>query len=78
MTFDDSGQSQWRGGVGGHGNSYLRSLLVEAAQAILRCSKNALAQWGKKLLARKGQINLAVAAGPAGFMATLDSSPFPH
>lgn len=61
-AFDDSGQSEWRGGVGGHGNSYLRSLLVEAAQAILRCSKNALAQWGKKLLARKGQINLAVAA----------------
>jgi transposase len=61
-AFDDSGQSEWRGGIGGHGNTYLRSLLVEAAQAILRSSKNALAQWGKKLLARKGQMKLAVAA----------------
>lgn len=61
-VFDDSGQSEWHGGVGGHGNTYLRSLLVEAAQAILRSSKNVLAQWGKKLLARKGQFNLAVAA----------------
>jgi transposase len=61
-AFDDSGQSQWRGGVGGHGNRHLRCLLIEAAQAILRCSQTALARWGKKLLARKGQINLAVAA----------------
>jgi transposase len=61
-AFDDSGESQWSGGVGGHGNKHLRCLLVEAAQAILRCSKTPLAQWGKKLLARKGHINLAVAA----------------
>jgi transposase len=60
--FDDSGESQWSGGIGGHGNKYLRCLLTEGAQAILRCSKNPLAQWGKKLLARKGERNLAVSA----------------
>lgn len=61
-AFDDSGESEWSGGVGGHGNKYLRSLLVEGAQAILRCSKTPLAKWGKKLLARKGLVNLVVAA----------------
>jgi transposase len=61
-AFDDSGQSKWSGGVGGHGNKHLRCLLVQAAQAILRCSKTSLALWGRKLLARKGQKNLVVAA----------------
>lgn len=61
-AFDDSGQTDWSGGIGGHGNKYLRCLLIEAAQAILRCSKTPLAQWGKKLLARTGKINLVVAA----------------
>lgn len=61
-AFDDSGEGEWRGGIGGHGRKDLRSLLMEGAQAILRCSKTSLAQWGKKLLARKGQINLVVAA----------------
>jgi hypothetical protein len=61
-AFDDSGVSRWSGGVGGRGNKYLRCLLIEGAQAILRCSKGPLAQWGKKLLGRKGQLNLAVAA----------------
>lgn len=61
-AFDDSGESQWSGGIGGHGRSDLRALLMEAAQAILRSSKTPLAQWGKKLLARKGAINLVVAA----------------
>lgn len=61
-AFDDSGQTQWTGGIGGHGNKYLRCLLVEGAQAILRCAKNPLAQWGKKLLARKSSLSLAVAA----------------
>jgi transposase len=60
--FDDSGESQWSGGIGGHGNKYLRCLLIEGAQAILRCSKSPLALWGKKLLARKGQRNLVVSA----------------
>lgn len=61
-AFDDSGAGQWSGGIGGHGRQDLRCLLVEGAQAILRCSKTPLAQWGKKLLARTGQINLVVAA----------------
>jgi len=61
-AFDDSGNGRWSGGIGGHGRSDLRCLLVEGAQAILRTSKTALAKWGKRLLARKGQINLVVAA----------------
>jgi len=61
-AFDDSGEGQWSGGIGGHGRQDLRCLLVEGAHAILRCSKTPLAEWGKKLLARKGQINLVVAA----------------
>ena len=61
-AFDDSGATQWSGGIGGHGRKDLRGLLIEAAQAILRSSQTPLAQWGKKLLARKGQINLVVAA----------------
>jgi transposase len=60
-AFDDSGEGQWRGGIGGHGRKDLRSLLIESAQSILR-SKDALAQWGKKLLRRKGQVKLVVAA----------------
>jgi transposase len=61
-AFDDSGEGQWSGGVGGHGRKDLRCLLIEAAHAILRCSRTPLARWGKKLLCRKGAINLAVAA----------------
>lgn len=61
-AFDDSGQTQWSGGVGGHGNKYLRSLLIEGAQAILGSAKSPLARWGKKLLARKGTLNLVVCA----------------
>jgi transposase len=60
-AFDHSGQNQWQGGIGGHGRKDIRSLLIEAAQSILR-SKHPLAKWGKKLLARKGLINLTVAA----------------
>jgi transposase len=60
-AFDDSGQGQWQGGIGGHGRKDVRCLLMEAAQAILR-STHPLAKWGKRLLARKGAINLAVAA----------------
>lgn len=61
-AFDDSGASQWSGGIGGHGHKLLRSLLIEGAQAILRSSQTPLARWGRKLLAAKGSINLAVAA----------------
>jgi len=60
-AFDDSGQGTWSGGIGGHGRKDLRCLLIEAAHAILR-SRTPLAQWGKRLLARKGQVNLVVAA----------------
>jgi transposase len=61
-AFDDSGNSQWSGGIGGHGNKHLRCLLIEGAQALLRCSNTDLARWGKRLLASKGSLNLAVAA----------------
>jgi transposase len=61
-AFDDSGASQWSGGIGGHGHKLLRSLLIEGAQAILRNSKTPLARWGKKLHAAKGSLKLAVAA----------------
>jgi transposase len=61
-AFDDSGNERWSGGIGGHGNKHLRGLLIEGAHAILRCGKTNLAQWGKKLLARKSQVNIAVAA----------------
>jgi transposase len=61
-AFDDSGKSQWSGGIGGHGHKVLRSLLMEGAQAILRSSKTPLARWGRKLLATKGSVNLAAAA----------------
>jgi hypothetical protein len=60
-AFDDSGQSQWTGGVGGHGRKDLRNLLIEAAQSILR-SHHPMAKWGKKLLAKKGARNLVAAA----------------
>jgi transposase len=60
-AFDDSGQSTWSGGIAGHGRKDLRGLLIEAAQAILR-SNHPLAKWGKKLLARKGSLNLVVGA----------------
>ena len=61
-AFDHSGKGQWEGGIGGHGHKDLRGLLIEGAHAILRCSRTALAQWGKKLLARKGEKNLVAAA----------------
>ena len=61
-AFDDTGETEWSGGIGGHGHKLLRSLLIEGAQAILRCGKTPLARWGKKLLASKGSVNLAVAA----------------
>jgi transposase len=61
-AFDDSGNEQWRGGIKGHGRKDLRCLLIEGAHAILRCANHPLARWGKKLLARKGAVNLAAAA----------------
>jgi transposase len=61
-AFDDSGEASWSGGIGGHGNKYLRCLLIEAAHSILRCSRTPLAKWGKRLLASKSSVPLAVAA----------------
>jgi transposase len=61
-AFDDSGEGKWSGGIRGHGRADLRTLLVEGAQAILRTSHSPLAQWGRKLLGRKGEIKLVVAA----------------
>jgi transposase len=60
-AFDHSGQGQWSGGIAGHGRKDLRGLLMESAQSIMR-SSHPLAKWGKKLLARKGSVNLAVGA----------------
>lgn len=63
-AFESSGNSSWTGGVGKHGRKDLRSLMIEAAQSIMRCGKTPLAQWGRRLLRRKGDkgANLAVAA----------------
>jgi transposase len=61
-AFDDSGETEWSGGVGGHGHKDLRCLLVEGAQALLRSSTNPMARWGRKLLARKSSVNLVVCA----------------
>lgn len=60
-AFDESGEGKWSGGIAGHGRKDLRGLLIESAQAILR-SSHPLAKWGKKLLARKGSVNLAAGA----------------
>ena len=60
-AFDDSGNHQWHGGVGGHGRGDLRALLIQSAQAVLR-SKSPLAKWGRKLAARKDSAGLAVVA----------------
>ena len=61
-AFDHSGEGEWSGGIAGHGRKDLRCLLIESAQAILRCSQNPLAQWGRKLLRRKGSLNLVAGA----------------
>lgn len=61
-AFDHSGNGGWDGGIGGHGHKELRRLLIQGAQAIVRCAHTPLAKWAKKLLARTGQRNLVVAA----------------
>ena len=60
-AFDDSGEGTWKGGVAQRGRKDLRSLLVEAAQSILR-SSDPLAKWGRKLAATKSSMKVAVAA----------------
>ena len=52
-------------GVGNRGRKDMRTLLIQAAQAVLRKARadnNKLAKWGFKLFARKGNRNVAVAA----------------
>jgi transposase len=61
-AFDDSGKGEWSGGIGGHGNKHLRGLLIEGAHAIQRSGTTSLAKWGRKLRARKSEVNIAVAA----------------
>lgn len=60
-ALDQSGEGRWEGGIGRHGRKDLRALLIQAAQAVFR-SRDAVAKWGRKLLARKGSPNLVVAA----------------
>lgn len=60
-AFDASGNESWEGGIGGRGHLGLRNLLIESAHSLLR-SKHAIGQWGRKLLARKGELKLVVAA----------------
>ena len=60
-AFDDSGESEWTGGIGCHGRKDLRGLLIQGAQAVIQ-TKTPLGQWGRKLILKKGQRNLAVAA----------------
>lgn len=61
-AFDDSGEGNWSGGIGGHGHKLLRSLLIESAHSVLRSPAHPMAQWGRGLLARKGELRLVVAA----------------
>ena len=60
-AVDESGNYKWEGGIGGHGRRDLRGLLTESAQSLLRTG-HPLAQWGRKLLARKGEKKLVVSA----------------
>ena len=59
-----SGQSKdIRLGVGGRGRGDIRHLLIQGAQAVLRMGgQTTLGRWGRKLFARKGNRNVAVAA----------------
>ncbi len=54
-AFDDSGEKVWKGGIKGHGRKDLRSLLIEAGHSILRSRNHPHGEWGRKLLARKGE-----------------------
>lgn len=61
-AFDDSGKGTKSGGIKGHGHKDLRALLIEAGHALLRSSKHPNSDWGRKLLGRKGEVSLVVAA----------------
>lgn len=49
-------------GVGRRGRKDMRSLLVQGAQAVINRRHGELAKWGLRLMARKGNRNVAVAA----------------
>lgn len=61
-AFDDSGKGTKSGGIKGHGHSDLRALLIEAGHALLRSPNHPNSDWGRKLLARKSLVPIAVAA----------------
>lgn len=61
-AFDDSGKGTWSGGIKGHGHKDLRALLIEAGHALLRSPNHPNSEWGRKLLGRKGEVALVVAA----------------
>jgi transposase len=61
-AFDDSGKGNWSGGIKGHGRNDLRSLLIEAGHALLRSPNHPNSDWGRKLLGRKSEVSLVVAA----------------
>jgi len=61
-AFDDSDKGNWSGGIKGHGHSDLRALLIEAGHALLRSPNHPNSDWGRKLLARKSLVPIAVAA----------------
>jgi len=57
------GKQQRLGGITKHGNSYARSMLVEAAQIVLITGEedDPLARWGRQVRQRRGQTVAAVA-----------------
>jgi len=61
-AFDDSGKGTKSGGIKGHGRKDLRALLIEAGHALLRSPNHPNSDWGRKLLGRKGEVSLVVAA----------------
>lgn len=61
-AFDDSGNGAKSRGIKGHGHRGLRALLIEAGHALLRSPNHPNSEWGRKLLARKSQVPIAVAA----------------
>lgn len=61
-AFDASGNERREGGVGGRGHRGLRNLLIESAHSVLRSREHPLGIRGRKLLARKGELKLVVAA----------------
>jgi len=60
-AFDDSGNDEWTGKIGRRGRKELRFLLIQGAHAVLR-TEHYLGKWGRKVMARKSNVNIAVAA----------------